>query len=1062
MSTEAGGHNGEQGSKAGPSSHIISSHQKRKSRQPQLSCAECRRLKLKCDRDVPCSNCVRRKCSDLCPNGMKETRRQIFDVKTAESLTKRLATLEGLLAEQGIDVPESEPSTRSPKTASPSGRGHNKRRRESSASLDGRQGDGFSSNNVGSTSGYRGTSTTVHTYPSPRYREIRPGPSHSRSLSISHTRSVPTSSARENDYPNSLPPSLESHSRPSPPTQDHMYWSRNPPAPVSTLNHRQPSSGGQYMRSHPEPSDKQHESSPVVLEDDHIQRPGRSRSPVQHSHGTLVIGHSGRSRYLGPTAGTEWLKNQELRNGDETTADETSSPELAPSKPPATGFSAERDNRQAVEHLLAFPFPVPAGASGVEALLSHLPSRDDAEVLMDSYYRYFAWNHDTAPRRFFQPVFDKIFDSLASRSYRNVHLQQLALLFAILAMGTLQNLELPLHDPSANEYLAYAKGCLTKGDFMNNNTIAGVQTLIIMAHYLLETEKGRDGDSAWPLWGLAMRIIVAMGLHRDGARWNLPEDVVEERRQVFWAAYAIEILQANCFSRPTSLAPQYIDTAFPVGPSDYPDGSKSYQTLRFELIQLSARILDTGMSVKFESYDTILSLYTRLCEFERSIPYELRCRTALLALPSEYPDPEIAREHSPEISRRNLKRTFQQFTLALNISEHVLFLHRPYFVMAMHDQPADPTRSVYGRSYLAVVERCSVIIQIVSALYEAHPAVSSRQWFLWYHIFTAAVCLGTMVLRNPTSVLAQFAITSIDTSIAVYSTLIQQNNSHSPSMIQNHDWLIRLRQRAFNKVIEHTQSQSHSESQRRSGRKSRRRDRRDNIQDDSERFSDSDDQSESDSTSGKEPQHVIGEEDLDIVGWKTRLIESAANGSQIAVNISSHNTSVNRQQGDGIVPYDREHRRLQDRTQHVSHDYHRNNKPSTGDYNPQEPIPYLPAPPMNSSGVVPAVQQVLQQHLVGGGFGTSNSMGTDSSTDLLLHQFWDPMMMPDAGNLAAANWWSWEMGLNDDSHSYPQMHNYSHTPAPLTVQGQPQHQGHAPLQQQGHNNVPPHTRDSSG
>ncbi|OCF39133.1 hypothetical protein I317_07074 [Kwoniella heveanensis CBS 569] len=1016
---------------------------------------------------------------------MKETRRQIFDIKTAESLTKRLATLEGLLAEQGIDVPEPEPAAASPQTASPASRRDSKRRRESSASPDGRQRDRRSSHNTGPSPAYPSTSSTggatsyVPSYASPRYREIRPGSAQSRSPSISLTRSAPTSSARDYDYPSALPSTFTPHSRPSPSNQVDSYWSRNPTTSnQSTSENRQGTSGGPYIPPHPDlnrdTSDRQHGSSPVVMEDGSYstQRAGRSRSPVQHSHGTLVIGHSGRSRYLGPTAGTEWLKNQEVRNGDQTPMGESPSPEFAPGKPSAIETPAERDKRQATEHLLAFPFPLPTGASTIEALLSHLPSRDDAEILMDSYYRYFAWNHDTAPRRFFQPVFDKIYDSLASRSYRNVHPQQLALLFAILAMGTLQNLELPLHDPSANEYLAYAKGCLTKGDFMNNNTIAGVQTLIIMAHYLLETEKGRDGDSAWPLWGLAMRIIVAMGLHRDGARWNLPEKVVEERRQVFWAAYAIEILQANCFSRPTSLAPQYIDTAFPDGPSDYPDGSKSYQTLRFELIQLSARILDTGMSVQFESYDTILSLYTQLCEFERSIPYELRCRTALLALPSEYPDPEVAKEHSPEISRRNLKRTFQQFTLALNISEHVLFLHRPYFVMAMHDQPMDPTRSVYGRSYLAVVERCSVMIQIVSALYEAHPAVSSRQWFLWYHIFTAAVCLGTMVLRNPTSVLAQFAITSIDTSIAVYSALIKQNNSHSPSMVQNHDWLIRLRQRAFNKVIEHTQSQSQAQSQRRSRSKSKRRARRDRDKatDGPDDGNDSgNDQNESDvgSESEEDTQHVTGEDDLDIVGWKTRLIESAANGSQIASNISS-SASTHRQYPDGRSPYDRGHSdssvhqhpgRGSGNYQHLGHEHHHHHHRTDSqggpfDYSyppnqPQEYVPYLPAPPMNGSGVIPAVQQVLQQHLVGvsphtgygydlasgamtgpatgtgtGGMGNSgiegllgsnvninpnanagggfggNNVGTDSSTDLLLHQFWDPMMMPDAGNLA--------------------------------------------------------------
>ena len=33
------------------------------------------------------------------------------------------------------------------------------------------------------------------------------------------------------------------------------------------------------------------------------------RSPQEQSHGTLVISHSGRSKYLGPSAASEWLKD---------------------------------------------------------------------------------------------------------------------------------------------------------------------------------------------------------------------------------------------------------------------------------------------------------------------------------------------------------------------------------------------------------------------------------------------------------------------------------------------------------------------------------------------------------------------------------------------------------------------------------------------------------------------------------------------------------------------------------------------------------------------------------
>ncbi|KAK0205495.1 hypothetical protein DFS33DRAFT_1328864 [Desarmillaria ectypa] len=35
----------------------------------EIACAECRRLKIRCDRMVPCSTCLKRGCASLCPNG---------------------------------------------------------------------------------------------------------------------------------------------------------------------------------------------------------------------------------------------------------------------------------------------------------------------------------------------------------------------------------------------------------------------------------------------------------------------------------------------------------------------------------------------------------------------------------------------------------------------------------------------------------------------------------------------------------------------------------------------------------------------------------------------------------------------------------------------------------------------------------------------------------------------------------------------------------------------------------------------------------------------------------
>lgn len=90
------------------------------------------------------------------------------------------------------------------------------------------------------------------------------------------------------------------------------------------------------------------------------------------------------------------------------------------------------------------------------------------------------------PRRTFQPIFDRVYASLLEpRPENSVHLQQLALVYMLLAMGTVHNIELPPHDESAEEYLALAQAAMTKGNFMNHATIAGLQTLVSLLSFLL-------------------------------------------------------------------------------------------------------------------------------------------------------------------------------------------------------------------------------------------------------------------------------------------------------------------------------------------------------------------------------------------------------------------------------------------------------------------------------------------------------------------------------------------------------------------------------------------------
>ncbi|KAH8831741.1 fungal-specific transcription factor domain-containing protein [Flagelloscypha sp. PMI_526] len=47
-----------------------------------VACAECRRMKMKCDKKVPCSSCVKRGCSSICPTGKLAGRQESRTIHT--------------------------------------------------------------------------------------------------------------------------------------------------------------------------------------------------------------------------------------------------------------------------------------------------------------------------------------------------------------------------------------------------------------------------------------------------------------------------------------------------------------------------------------------------------------------------------------------------------------------------------------------------------------------------------------------------------------------------------------------------------------------------------------------------------------------------------------------------------------------------------------------------------------------------------------------------------------------------------------------------------------------
>lgn len=100
------------------------------------------------------------------------------------------------------------------------------------------------------------------------------------------------------------------------------------------------------------------------------------------------------------------------------------------------------------------------------------------------------------------------------------------------------------------------------------------------------------------------------------------------------------------------------------------------------------------------------------CEFERNVPFHLRCRASLKAMVSVYSSDADVEADSPPPSRSDMTLSLRQHNLTMNICGTVYQLLRPYFVAAIREHPREPTASPHAQAFLAVFERSSVSLSL--------------------------------------------------------------------------------------------------------------------------------------------------------------------------------------------------------------------------------------------------------------------------------------------------------------------------------------------------------------
>ncbi|KAF8639464.1 hypothetical protein AX16_010317, partial [Volvariella volvacea WC 439] len=462
----------------------------------------------------------------------------------------------------------------------------------------------------------------------------------------------------------------------------------------------------------------------------------KSPEPVEmiDALGTLTISPSGEARYFGRSAGSEALlmAGEELQSG---TDDGDGSPHL-----PAEIMQLSN----------IFPFRSEGSLEqSMELLLNHLPPYPRAWSLCETYIEHASWafrplKRDEIINHVLTPIYKHMKEApvAGSNSQYAISPHQLAVLFMIFALGALVDLTLEPYNLESETYHLLSRAALSLRSILDSPEIFTVQAVILMASYHGLGSQRYTVDSGWNLMSLGAKLAQSMGLHRDSARWKLDATTVQRRRALFWEIFTAEQFYSLAIGRPPSIRHSYIDCEFPEDEEATLDNQGNvlvgFHRWKYEFTkEIICSVTELTLTAQPPSYQTVLELDRKLRA--KVLPPHLN---VFLSTEDASCTPSV-------YMRGCLLGQFR--TIAL------LYLHRSFFAQAMLDYPSNPLKSPYSPSFLAAYRCASGVIKLNLNHFDRYPELCCRWWSIWTHLFSAAIIVGSIVTRAPSSSMAASA-----------------------------------------------------------------------------------------------------------------------------------------------------------------------------------------------------------------------------------------------------------------------------------------------------------------
>lgn len=408
-------------------------------------------------------------------------------------------------------------------------------------------------------------------------------------------------------------------------------------------------------------------------------------------------------------------------------------------------------------------------------LLPAMFSSSQLEPFIDAYFHTYHISYPIIHEASFRAQFMEIIPRPKDRSWS-------VLLYIIAAIGAFAASELP---PEIDQSLFQAAKARMSIDLLETGNLVLVQALTLISNYVQKTNKPNSG---YNYLGLAKRMAMGIGLHKEFSEWRSNPLKLEIRRRVWWCMFVFDAGAIITFSRPLDFPKDGVEVQLPlnVSDSDITASTKVFPSNRQETC------LYTHVRCQALFHLATLNIYERLLAGQLNAQEMIlldnkHLKTWLAEVPRWFEGGAVQPHSRYRFCHAKLQWRWRNLRI---------LMYRPYLIRRLMSRDHDPVQAgmpiqsnaAEDTAIQMCLDAASDSIQLITTFWRSETKNVLTCWYSLYFLFQA-IMIPMICLRNDP--LAPTAVNHRDQILDALDVILDMSRVN-PSAQRCHDSIMKL------------------------------------------------------------------------------------------------------------------------------------------------------------------------------------------------------------------------------------------------------------------------------